>query len=97
MLPDMTVKVSFLEAGTADTRAMRLRLLTPRRAIGDDNGQRVAFVVRDGRAERVSLRIGAEDGDQVEIQTGLSAGDRIVVGAPDDLSDKVRVQEASVR
>jgi HlyD family secretion protein len=96
MLPDMTVKVSFLEAVTADTPAVR-RLLVPRRAVRDDHGRRAVFVVRDGRAESVSVRVGAEAGDQVEIQAGLSAGDRIVVGAPDDLSDKARVQEASVR
>jgi HlyD family secretion protein len=96
MLPDMTVKVSFLEAVTADAPAGR-RLLVPRRAVRDDHGRRAVFVVREGRAERVSVRVGAEDGDHVEIQAGLSAGDRVVVGAPDDLSDKARVQEASVR
>jgi multidrug efflux pump subunit AcrA (membrane-fusion protein) len=73
------------------------RLLVPRRALRSDAGQDVVFVVRDGLAERRPVRIGTSEGDHVEIQSGLNAGDRIVVEAPDNLTDKTRVQEASVR
>jgi RND family efflux transporter MFP subunit len=99
MLPDMTVKVSFLEESEESPTAanMRPRLLVPRRAVRSDGEQNVVFVVRDGRADRVEVRLGPADGDQVEVQSGLSAGDRVVVDAPASLIDKTRVQEASVQ
>jgi multidrug efflux pump subunit AcrA (membrane-fusion protein) len=103
MLPDMTVKVSFLQPGVEmrdenqTAPSVGPRLLVPRHALRSDAGQDVVFVVRDGRAERRLVRIGTSDGDHVEIQSGLNAGDRVVVEAPDNLTDKTRVQEASVR
>ena len=101
MLPDMTVKVSFLEAEEADQKRTTLdgarRLLVPRGAVRSNNGQDSVFVVREGRAERPPVRLGPSEGDRVEIQSGLSAGDRIVVEGPDNLTDTTRVQEASAR
>jgi RND family efflux transporter MFP subunit len=99
MLPDMTVKVSFLE-GRVEEAAQRPAtvdalpaLVVPRRAVRSDNGEDVIFVVREGRAERRPVRLGTSEGDRIEIQSGLSAGDRIVVEAPDNLTDQTRVQE----
>jgi RND family efflux transporter MFP subunit len=99
MLPDMTVKVSFLRESeqSQSTRDIRPRLVVPHRAVRSDGGQDVVFVVRNGRAERVPVRLGAGDRDHLEIQSGLNAGDRIVVDAPGNLIDKTPVQEASVR
>jgi RND family efflux transporter MFP subunit len=99
MLPDMTVKVSFLQQPEQSqaTLDMRPRLLVPRRAVRSDDKQEIVFVVRNGQVERVPVRLGTDNGDQVEIQSGLSAGERIVVDAPDNLTDKTRVKEASVR
>jgi multidrug efflux pump subunit AcrA (membrane-fusion protein) len=69
----------------------------PRRAVRSDDEQDIVFVVRNGQAERVPVRLGTDDGDQIEIQSGLGAGERIVVDGPDNLTDKTRVKEASVR
>jgi RND family efflux transporter MFP subunit len=99
MLPDMTVKVSFLDQ-SAESHAstdMRPQLLVPRRAVRSVDGKHVVFVVRGERAERVEVRLGSDDGDRVEVQSGVRAGDRIVIDGPDNLTDRARVQEASVR
>ena len=99
MLPDMTVKVSFLQETDQKPTTLDVpsRLLVPRGAVRSDNGADIVFVVRDGRAERHPVRLGTPERDRVEIRSGLNAGDRIVVEGPDSLTDKARVQEASVR
>lgn len=99
MLPDMTVKVSFLQETDQEATTLDVspRLLLPRGAVRSDNGEDIVFVVRDGRAERHPVGLGTTEGDRVEIRSGLNAGDRIVIEGPDSLTDNARVQEASVR
>ena len=62
ILPDMGVKVSFLQErapGGSRERAERPRLLVPKNAVRTDNGQQVVFVVRDDRVERRAVKVGA--------------------------------------
>jgi multidrug efflux pump subunit AcrA (membrane-fusion protein) len=68
-------------------------LLAPKSAVRTDGGQSVVFVVRDERAERRAVTVGAADGDQVEIVSGLNAGERIVVDGATTLTDGARVRE----
>jgi RND family efflux transporter MFP subunit len=96
ILPDMGVKVSFFNERQAEPTAAapaKPRLLAPKSAVRTDDGQTVVFVVRDERAERRAVTVGAADGDQVEIVSGLNAGERIVVDGAATLSDGARVRE----
>ena len=96
ILPDMGIKVSFLNERAAQpdpASAPRARLLVPKTAVRTDNGASVLFVVRDERAERRAVRIGAEDGSQVEVVSGVSAGEKVVVEGPPTLADGARVKE----
>jgi RND family efflux transporter MFP subunit len=95
ILPDMGVKVSFLNERQAAEPATpaRGRILVPKAAVRDDGGQSVVFVVRDDRAERRAIKVGVAEGDQVEIVSGLNGGDRIVVEGHDGLADGSRVKE----
>ncbi len=93
ILPDMGVKVAFLEtaeepdaAGTPGTR-----LVVPTAAPRASNGGQVVFVIKDDHVERRAVSLGAIDGDVVEVVSGLSAGERIVVDGPSDLADGDRV------
>ena len=96
ILPDMGIKVSFLNERAAQPEpaaAPRARLLVPKAAVRTQNGSTVLFVVRDDRVERRAVRVGAEDGGRVEIVSGISAGERIVVDGPATLADGARVKE----
>ena len=95
ILPDMGVKVSFYnERQTTDAAApTKARLLAPKNAVRTDGGQTIVFVVRDERAERRAVSVGATEGDQVEIVSGLNAGERIVVDGVATLIDGARVRE----
>jgi RND family efflux transporter MFP subunit len=97
ILPDMGVKVSFLNerAPQGEQAAPRARLLVPKTAIRSDNGTSILFVVREDRAERRAVRVGAADGERVEVISGINAGERVVVDGPATLVDGARVKERS--
>ena len=89
ILPDMGVKVSFLEEPSDSTAAGAV--LAARDAIRTENGQWYAFVVRDGRVERRAVRAGRDRGADVEVLAGLRAGDEVVAPVPAKLRDGDRV------
>jgi RND family efflux transporter MFP subunit len=95
ILPDMGVKVSFFAERSAEAPAdvPKARLMVPKAAVRNADGQSIVFVVRDERAERRAVKIGATEGERTEILSGLSVGDRVVVEGPDTLVDGARVKE----
>jgi RND family efflux transporter MFP subunit len=89
ILPDMGVKVSFLEQAADSTRANLT--LVPRDAVKTEGGQAYAFVVKSNRVERRAIRAGRENGPDVEILAGLRKGEQVVVSASGTLKDGSRV------
>jgi RND family efflux transporter MFP subunit len=95
ILPDMGVKVSFLNEPappTADAAA-RPRILVPKAAVRSSDGASIVFVLAGERLERRAVKVGANDGDQVEIISGLNTGDRVVIDGPATLGDRMRAKE----
>jgi HlyD family secretion protein len=95
ILPDMGVKVSFLNdaAPEAAGTAPKVRLTAPKSAVRTVDGQTVVFVVRGDRIERRAVKAGRPEGDQVEVLSGVSAGERVVIEGPEKLADGTRVKE----
>ena len=95
ILPDMSIKVAFLnERNPAEeTAPARALIFLPKSAVRTAGGVSIVFVVKDDRAERRAVKVGAEDGNQVEVVSGLSAGERVVVEGPPALTDGARVKE----
>ncbi len=89
ILPDMGVKVSFLE--TSPGAAAARRLLIPRSAVRREGEQNIVYVVQQDRVERRAIQTGPVDGDQVTVLAGLSAGEQVVIEGPNNLSDGARV------
>ena len=92
ILPDMGVKVSFLE-GSIDSTAASLALV-PRDAVRLDGARPYTFVVKDGRIERRAVRTGRESGSDLEILAGLRRGEQVVVSSRGELHDGSRVSVA---
>jgi RND family efflux transporter MFP subunit len=97
ILPDMGVKVSFLEDARpqAGGTPAKPRTSLPKDAVRTVEGRTVVFVLNgDARVERRAIAVGMNNGDQVEVISGLSAGERVVVSAPPTLKDgdKVKIQ-----
>jgi RND family efflux transporter MFP subunit len=81
ILPDMGVKVSFLEDRGEQPVAARAAVRVPSAAVIRDGETSYVWRVVDGEVERVAVRTGGERDGQVELLSGVNAGD-IVVAAP---------------
>ena len=91
ILPDMGVKVAFLEEQPPQNKTPQTRLLVPAAAARHQDGEDIVYVVRGDLAERRAVRLGSVVGDEVEVLTGLTAGERLIVEGPADLADGDRV------
>jgi RND family efflux transporter MFP subunit len=95
ILPDMGVKVSFLnERPAAEAEGAKPKLLVPSKAVRSADGKSIVFVLQNDRVERRAVSVGTAAGDQTELLAGVSAGERVVVEGPQTLKDgdKVKVQ-----
>jgi RND family efflux transporter MFP subunit len=89
ILPDMGIKVRFLEERTASGP------VSPRLAAGAivrDGDDTSVWVVRDGKVERRAVRLGDEQDGQVAVLDGLQGGEAVVVDPPQRLRDGASVE-----
>ena len=91
ILPDMGVKVGFLEMVGDAKAATSRRLVIPRTAVRREGEQTIIYVVKQDRLERRAVRLGAPEGDNVVVLAGLNAGEQVVIEGPNNLSDGARV------
>ena len=66
-------------------------LVVERGPFVDSGAGRVAYVVRNGTAERTPIQIGATSLNAVEIVSGVKEGDRIVISGTDEFKGAQRV------
>jgi RND family efflux transporter MFP subunit len=97
ILPDMGVKVTFLEnaavhKGPATTPALAL---VPQKALRQDATSKFVFVLNGAVVERRAVTVGAVRGTDVEILGGLQPGAVVVTNGPDTLADGQAVQVSS--
>ena len=96
ILPQMGVKVSFLEAreeaeGSPSARpAVRL----PASAVFEQDGSRYVWRVHDEEVERVAVRTAAERDGNVDVIAGINPGDVIVARQVEGLAEGASVKTA---
>lgn len=90
-LPDMGVKVTFLEEEKEGGQVSRTRLLIPLAAVRREGDREVVYVLKGDRVERRAVRLGPAEGEQLVVLAGLSGGEQVVVEGPADLADGDRV------
>jgi RND family efflux transporter MFP subunit len=66
--------------------------LVPSRAVVEDEGKSVVYVVADGKAVRRVVQPGFVEGDDTEIRDGLAAGELVCVKGQRDLKDGQAVE-----
>ncbi len=94
IVPDMGVKVSFLESAKAQAEQPK-GVRAPAAAIVRRADQDVAFVIdQDNRVRQTPVQVGQSIGEDRQVLSGLSAGDSVVLEPPQDLRDGARVQLA---
>jgi RND family efflux transporter MFP subunit len=95
ILPQMGVRVSFLEEGGAIGGALtRDVVAVPSEAVQGNGDTGSVFVVADGRVERRSVRLGARSESSQVVLSGLTAGTQVVIGGFEQLTDGAKVRVA---
>ncbi len=90
ILPDMGVKVSFLD-DTKPAERKAPKLVVPKDAVRQENGTPVVFLLKDSVAERRAVKLGDASGSDLEVIAGLVDGDKIVSRVPESLRDGQQV------
>jgi RND family efflux transporter MFP subunit len=102
VLPDMGVKVAFLEdeqpatgKGASKEKGSQALTYIPKSAVRSDSSSRFVLLVRDGKVERRAVTLGMDRGTDVAVLAGVSPGDSFVVKGPENLhdGDKVEVRQ----
>ena len=92
ILPDMGVKVRFLEAGPPDAAAAKPAARVPTSAVARDGDRPIVWVVRDNTVERRAVRPGTVHGAQTDVLAGIGAGEIVVLKPVPELRDGGRVR-----
>jgi len=96
ILPDMGVKVRFLQDEPARAAAAAAgTALVPSAALVKDGERDALWLLRDGRAHRVRVQLGAARDAQTEVRSGVSVGDTLIAAPPADLAEGTRVRAAA--
>jgi RND family efflux transporter MFP subunit len=85
ILPDMGIKVSFLEPAQATAAPAQVRV--PTNVLVRQDDATFVWVVRDGKVERRDVKAGDELDGQVAVGDGLEGGETLVVDPPARLRD----------
>jgi RND family efflux transporter MFP subunit len=98
ILPDMSVKVAFLEneqpsaKDKSKDKGSQAVAFIPKGAVRSDSNASFVFLVRDGKVERRAVSLGMDRGTDVAILAGVSPGDSLVVKGPESLHDGEKVE-----
>ncbi len=95
IVPDMGVRVGFLERLSADppgSGTTRTGVLVPAEAVRPDGDQAIVFVYADGKVERRRVTPGQTLGADRQVLSGVRPGERVVVSPPDSLRDGAAVR-----
>ncbi len=98
ILPDMGVKVAFLEEekpgakDKAKEKGPQAVAYIPKSAVRSDSSASFVLVVRDGKVERRAVSLGIDRGTEVAVLAGISPGDSLVVKGPESLHDGDKVE-----
>ena len=95
ILPEMGVRVSFLDESADRPSAATPGVTLPKDAVLESGTQGVVFVLHNDTVERRPVRLGASSSEAVTVLSGLAAGEAVAAGNLSQLKDgaKVRVVE----
>ncbi|HVR40127.1 MAG TPA: efflux RND transporter periplasmic adaptor subunit [Thermoanaerobaculia bacterium] len=87
ILPDMGVKVSFIDDSPAAATSTQTIVEIPKAAVRRDGEQDIVLVVKDEKLERRAVKVSTTEGDVARIVSGINDGEDVVIEGPADLKD----------
>jgi RND family efflux transporter MFP subunit len=94
ILPDMSVKVAFMDSEPAAKSTAATGVMIPKTAVNKDGDKSIVWILRDGKAERRAVTTGAVQGDDILIAAGVNDGEKIILDGSAPLADGAAVSEA---
>jgi RND family efflux transporter MFP subunit len=91
IVPDMGVRVGFLDRAAGRAPVPSGGVLVPADAVRGDGAAAVVFVVVEGKAQRRAVKLGRTIGGQRQVLEGVRDGDRVILSPPSTLEDGARV------
>lgn len=85
ILPQMGVKVAFLDE-EKPAGQQPAGVIIPRTAVVRNAEQKIVWVVRDGKAVRLTVSAEEPRGGEMNVTTGLATGETVIVNPPDEIS-----------
>ncbi len=93
ILPDMGIKVAFLERG--DDLTKKAAAVVPAAAVRGGGARPFCFVFEGGRLQKRPVTLGEKIGTNVEVLSGLKPGESVVVAGPEKLAGGERARVKS--
>jgi RND family efflux transporter MFP subunit len=95
ILPDMGVKVRFLDKASETGSAPRTVLELPSSVVVSADGKQYVWRVIDSKVERIAVSTGSTRNDRIEVLSGINAGDSVVLQPTTELQDggKIAVKD----
>ncbi|MFB3850382.1 MAG: efflux RND transporter periplasmic adaptor subunit [Acidobacteriota bacterium] len=87
ILPDMGIRVSFLEEGK-DLSG----IFIPKSSLLEEGEKSFSFIFNDGRLEKRELKTGEETESEIQILAGLKEGELIALNPPENIKDRTKAK-----
>jgi len=87
IIPDMGVKVAFLNDEGEMKETSQVRAIVPKEVLRQARGKTVVYVVKTGKLEERVVTTGASGSSGVEILSGVMPGEQLVLSGPAVLQD----------
>lgn len=94
ILPDMGVKVAFMDAPLESDSGGRNAVRIPLEAIRQEGDRHIVFIYKGGTVESRAVKTGTVTGTSVDILAGILPGEQVVAGNIAELADGDTVRPA---
>ena len=95
--PDLALRPGMWASVEIELHKNQNALLIPAEALVTEKNKNSLFVVRDGKAQKVSVTTGFDDGVNVEILKGCAPGDAVIVAGKQSVTDGQKVKAAEAK
>jgi RND family efflux transporter MFP subunit len=92
ILPDMGIKVRFLDEPSGDGKTVSVVARIPSEALARDGEQDIVWAIKGDVLERRAVRLGADQGGLRDVLAGVAAGETLVANPTSALRDGLRVK-----